>query len=691
MTRLETEGDAVSARLCSTCGAELDSGAMFCAECGARVTAVPPSPVVPYPHAAAPYTPLPPVPSSGPVAPAPGPYATTQPAPGPHAAPVGPALPGSGVATSAPTPAVPPPAPPSAVPSSAVPSGGLPTSAVPTSAVPAPMTAAPPSAAPMAAVPTSSAPSGAPSDPGARSTSSRGAAAFPVVPGSVAPVGRRVAAFAIDGAALMVLGGVGVAIMLATTGEPEVSPTSVAGSFVPSALVGVGGLALWVSEAVTGATLGGALLGIRTVSAQTGRPAGLLRILLRQLVVGLGVLACFIGEWLVVSSGVFDKSPAQRGWHDKAAGTIVLLASATGVARAQDPSHAWDQAVARAVGPVPPPPPSAPAAPSAAPATASVAPPAPPVVPPAPITAAPPVPVASVPPAPSGPVTGAAAGDDGSGAWVRPAPPAPPAPSSSTTSPAAAYEAPATIGLVPLPPGVGLGRPSQPDAGPLITGAPGASGDVASVSSAALTTGRSQPLAGDTLSARTLGDTPPAGGERVTEPVGPAASAGSASGSPDAAPPATDRRSAPEPGVTAAPDAAPLPRWAVEELDEIELTRLRTPATGTEPVPQGLRLAFDTGERVDVVGDGVVGRAPQGGVAHVVAIDDPARSLSKTHLAFGLAGPGELWVADRGSTNGTVVVRPDGAAATLPAGMRGVVTVGWSLRLGERTVRVEAR
>ena len=136
--------------------------------------------------------------------------------------------------------------------------------------------------------------------------------------------------------------------------------------------------------------------------------------------------------------------------------------------------------------------------------------------------------------------------------------------------------------------------------------------------------------------------------------------------------------------------AADHPRWT-EELDDIELTRLRTPVTGQPPVPPGLRLVFDTGERVDVLGEGVVGRAPQGDVEHVVAIDDPARSLSKTHLAFGPAEPGTLWVVDRGSTNSTLVVRPDGTAATLPAGTRASVGPGWSLRLGERTVRVEAR
>ena len=252
------------------------------------------------------------------------------------------------------------------------------------------------------------------------------------------------------------------------------------------------------------------------------------------------------------------------------------------------------------------------------------------------------------------------------------------------------------------------------DPAPLITAAP-----------AAPTTGTSQPLAGDALSSRTLGDTPAAGAERVTDPVAPASGeapdSGAQVGEPSAldpvAPPGLGAPAEPdspaEPGAAAEPDApaephtaaaavaAPEPvtgpatpavsRWSGEELDEIELTRLRTPATGIAPVPHALRLVFDTGERVDVEGEGVVGRAPQGSVAHVIAIDDPARSLSKTHLSFGPAGPGELWLVDRGSTNGTVVVRPDGAAATLPPGMRAVVTVGWSLRLGERTVRVEGR
>ena len=89
------------------------------------------------------------------------------------------------------------------------------------------------------------------------------------------------------------------------------------------------------------------------------------------------------------------------------------------------------------------------------------------------------------------------------------------------------------------------------------------------------------------------------------------------------------------------------------DLSELEHTRLR--ATGPDrPQTTGLRLLFDTGEQIDVTGDGLVGRnpGPEPSADHVVAIDDPERSISKVHLAFGLEADGRLWVMDRGSTNG---------------------------------------
>lgn len=494
----------------------------------------------------------------------------------------------------------------------------------------------------------------------------RPADTFPVVPGRVAPVGTRVGAFAIDVVALALVAGLGVLIASLTVGTPEPGDVSAAAgivSFLPAALGGIGGLALWISEARTGATLGGWLLGIRTVSVRTGRPAGFLAIFLRQLIVGLGAVACYVGQWVVVASGAFDKTPAQRGWHDRVAGTLVLRAGATGVARSADPDAAWDHAVARAVGGAVPPAPLPPA-----PLPPAPVPPAPVPVPPAPVPAVPVPPVpgtplstapgSAVPPPPAPPVPAATP--------VPPVPPVPPAPAAEPqartggvadappSAPVVTAPLPAApvIGLVPLPPGVGTGRPTGPAApdARLITGFPG---------SGAAPTGGALAGAGDV----------PAPSDVVAEPrltSGP---------------------------VT--PPAPPVRRDLVEDLDELELTRMREPETlDAQPGVRGLRLVFDTGERVDVVGEGVVGRAPQAapGIDHVVAIDDPARSVSKVHLAFGPTDhPDELWVIDRGSTNGSVVVRPDGSAATLPAGARATVGPGWSVRFGDRTVVVERR
>ncbi|SDZ12581.1 FHA domain-containing protein [Herbiconiux ginsengi] len=67
-------------------------------------------------------------------------------------------------------------------------------------------------------------------------------------------------------------------------------------------------------------------------------------------------------------------------------------------------------------------------------------------------------------------------------------------------------------------------------------------------------------------------------------------------------------------------------------------------------------LVFSTGESVRVSGSGLVGRnpAPREGETfdYLVQIVDPERSVSKTHFEFGVDGD-RLWIADRGSANGT--------------------------------------
>ena len=432
------------------------------------------------------------------------------------------------------------------------------------------------------------------------------AASFAVAPGSVAPVGRRVAAFALDLLLALVVVGVGDAVVAAVGASP--GDLVLALPLVLGISVGVG---QWIAEARTGATVGNALTGIRTLSASTGRPAGLLAVLVRQLVVGVGALVCAVGQWIVVASGAWDRTPAQQGWHDKAARTVVLRAGAVRRQGTSGPARSVprDSAVARAVEPS-----RAPAAPiegSRLPASD-------------PVGLIPLVPVfATAPLAPA------------------PAAPAPDAPASAPTRAlpvlpdAAALRPVPVIRTVPDHDGIEQADAADPHP-PLVA---------------------------------TVIDIPP--------------------GSATTAPQALHH---PAPALIESPEAGVPHQSAGPDLHELEHTRLRTSAP-RGAVATRLRLLFDTGEQVDVTGEGLIGRnpGPEAGAHHVVAIDDPERSISKVHLAFGLEPDGRLWVMDRGSTNGTVVVGPDGRSAALVAGSRATVASGWTVRFGRRSVQVTGR
>jgi hypothetical protein len=107
----------------------------------------------------------------------------------------------------------------------------------------------------------------------------------------------------------------------------------------------------------------------------------------------------------------------------------------------------------------------------------------------------------------------------------------------------------------------------------------------------------------------------------------------------------------------AAPAAAP-----VEAVAPVESTQSVEPAPPAPAEPAAARgtalfsLVFSTGESVRVSGSGLVGRnpAPREGESfdYLVQIVDPERSVSKTHVEFGVED-GRLWIADRGSANGT--------------------------------------
>jgi uncharacterized RDD family membrane protein YckC len=120
----------------------------------------------------------------------------------------------------------------------------------------------------------------------------------------------------------------------------------------------------------------------------------------------------------------------------------------------------------------------------------------------------------------------------------------------------------------------------------------------------------------------------------------------------------------------------------------------RTVVRGAGDSPRGLarwRVSFDSGESFLVEGLALVGRRPeprQGEpVRHLVPLRSGDMSLSKTHAQLQVAPDGVLVVLDRGSTNGSILVR-QGVSRALTAGRPASLLDGDRVRFGDREMSV---
>ncbi|MGH3362530.1 MAG: RDD family protein [Nocardioides sp.] len=113
--------------------------------------------------------------------------------------------------------------------------------------------------------------------------------------------------------------------------------------------------------------------------------------------------------------------------------------------------------------------------------------------------------------------------------------------------------------------------------------------------------------------------------------------------------------------------------------------------TGATPLSTRWRVTFDTGETFAVEGLSLVGRRPEPRpgeqVSHLVPLPSGDMSLSNTHAQFQVARDGVLVVVDRGSTNGSVLVR-SGVTRELPAGKPTTLLPGDVVRFGDRQMTV---
>ena len=156
---------------------------------------------------------------------------------------------------------------------------------------------------------------------------------------------------------------------------------------------------------------------------------------------------------------------------------------------------------------------------------------------------------------------------------------------------------------------------------------------------------------------------------------------------PPAQPP---RAAAAQPPAPTAPSAAPPARSPTlgPPADDPERTVVR----GTPPRPTASvvwQVTFDDGHTVVVDGLTLLGRRPEARpgepVRHLVPLSSSDMSVSKTHAQLQVAPDGALVVTDRGSTNGSQLVR-SGVTRELPPGRPTTLLQGDEVRFGDRSM-----
>ncbi|MDZ5663027.1 RDD family protein [Nocardioides sp. S-58] len=174
-----------------------------------------------------------------------------------------------------------------------------------------------------------------------------------------------------------------------------------------------------------------------------------------------------------------------------------------------------------------------------------------------------------------------------------------------------------------------------------------------------------------------------------------------------AAPPAAPPRSTPPPAQpqhqpgprhAAQPQAAPPQQSPPQQSPPQQAPPQQAPPQhAAPPSPQGppgrvpagprWRVHFDNGESFVIAGLALVGRRPEARsgeqVAHLIPLASADMSVSKTHAQFGPAGDGTIVVMDRGSTNGTILVR-QGMSRQLAPGKPAALVDGDKVVYGDR-------
>jgi hypothetical protein len=122
---------------------------------------------------------------------------------------------------------------------------------------------------------------------------------------------------------------------------------------------------------------------------------------------------------------------------------------------------------------------------------------------------------------------------------------------------------------------------------------------------------------------------------------------------------------------------------AVDDATRVSIGRRGTPLW---------RFSLPDGQEIVVGQTILVGRDPAAGTqwpeATLLAVDDAAKSVSKTHAALEITASGQLLVHDLNSTNGVSLQYPEAQEIVVEPGSPEFVEPGAVLGFGEFTVAI---
>lgn len=172
----------------------------------------------------------------------------------------------------------------------------------------------------------------------------------------------------------------------------------------------------------------------------------------------------------------------------------------------------------------------------------------------------------------------------------------------------------------------------------------------------------------------------------------PQAPASTAPAFPTLPPVASDRRSFASAPPSNGPEPYPdpnLPTRAVPQVAPVAISTGLPPSAAAVLDPSAaLVLVLDDGQRVILEGVMLLGRnptpQPDEHVDRLVPLHDMSRTVSKTHARLRRDGA-TVWLADRGSTNGTMVIDRSGRT-TQVTDVEVAVPIGAHVHLGDRSL-----